>query len=225
MKQFLDYGIPLKEFNLTRDDSGPQRFYIGEDGYKYLSVTSFLGQFGDKEALQKWRDAVGEEEASRISKVATDKGTAIHLACENLLLNKPSPDSHLTMFDKFDFKNLRKHIEENVDKVFALEHQMFSKKISLAGTTDCIAEYHNSLSIIDFKTSSRLKYRDEISSYFLQGAAYAVMFYEQYKIIPKQIVILMLVDKDPNVSVFIEPVNPWISELMKLVKQQKEVHA
>lgn len=215
---FIDYGIPLKDFELFRDDSGTKRYYVSPQGDRYMSVTSFLSLFGDKAELEKWREAVGPEEAERVSKAATTKGTAIHLACENLLLNKENPDSHLSMFDAFDFKCMKKYIEENVNKIFGIEHQMVSKKLKLAGTVDLIAEHRNKLAIIDFKTSGRLKYKEEIESYFLQAAAYAVMLFENYGLKAEELTILICVDKDVKLHVYTEPVGKWIKKLLELRK-------
>lgn len=205
----------LLSFKLTRDDSGSERYYIAENGNKYLSVTSFVGKFSNgKEDIERWKTAVGEAEAHRIVTAAATRGTAIHLACENLLLNKPWQD--ISMFYRQDFITMKKHLEAHVNNVFALEHQMYSNKLKLAGTVDCIAEYNGEMCIIDFKTASQLKYRDQINSYFLQCACYCSMLYERYGLIAKNIVILMVVDGDPKIHVFKEKSVTWIKKLLEL---------
>lgn len=216
--KFLDYGIPLKDFELFRDDSGTKRYYVSPEGERYMSVTSFLSLFSDNTELEKWREAVGEVEADRVSKQATTKGTAIHLACENLLKNLEKPDSHLSMFDAFDFKCMKNYLEANVNRIFGIEHQMVSKKLKLAGTVDLIAEHRNKLAIIDFKTASRVKYKEEIYSYFLQAAAYAVMLFENYGLQAEELTILICVDKDVKLHVYTEPVGKWIRKLLELRK-------
>lgn len=205
----------LLSFKLTRDDSRTERYYIAENGDEYLSVTSFVGKFSNgKEDIERWKSAVGEAEAHRIVTAAATRGTAIHLACENLLLNKPWQD--ISMFYRQDFIAMKKHIEAHVNNIFALEHQMYSNRLKLAGTVDCIAEYDGEMCIIDFKTSSQLKYRDQINSYFLQCACYSLMLYERYGIKVQQLVILMCVDGDPQIQVFKEPFVPWAKEILKL---------
>ncbi len=220
MKNFSCYEtVKHQNFQLVRDDSGPIRYYIDLEGNKYRSVTSFVSQFSSgKEHLEKWKNAVGEKEAERICSNAATRGTAIHLACENLLLNKPWDD--ISMFYKQDFIAMKNHLEQHVDNVFALEHQMYSKIIGLAGTVDCIAEYDGKIAIIDFKTSSRLKYREEINSYFLQCAAYAIMVYERYGIKINDLVILMVVEGSPTVEVFIEQTSVWGKKLVELTKKE-----
>jgi genome maintenance exonuclease 1 len=216
MKNFIRYeDVKPQNFELIRDDSGPIRYYIDPEGNKYRSVTSFVGQFSSGKAdIAAWRDAVGHTEADRITKAAATRGTAIHLACENLLLNKPWDE--ISMFYKLDFLTMKKHLEEHVDRVFVLEHQMYSKMLGLAGTVDCIAEYDGKLCIVDFKTSSGLKYRKDINSYFLQCACYSLMLYERYGLITSTIIILMVVEGDSIVHVFKENSAIWIKKLLEL---------
>ena len=64
-----------------------KRYYTLEDGTKLPSVTTVLGA-QKKEAIMKWRKRVGEEEANRVSRIATGRGTNVHTLCENYL-NKP----------------------------------------------------------------------------------------------------------------------------------------
>jgi len=222
MKNFIRYAdVKPQNFELFRDDSGHIRYYIDPEGNKYRSVTSFVGQFSSgKEDIKKWQEAVGKVESDKVLKAAGTRGTAIHLACENLLLNREWKD--ISMFYKQDFLTMKKHLEEHVDKVFVLEHQMYSKKLGLAGTVDCIAEYDGKLCIIDFKTSSKLKYREQINSYFLQCAAYAIMVWERYGVKISELVILMVVEGGANIEVFKEPLTKWGKELIKLTDKAKD---
>jgi hypothetical protein len=71
------------------------------------------------------------------------------------------------------------------------------------------------MSIVDFKTSKRLKTREDISNYFMQCAAYAVAFEERTGIAVSQLVILMGVD-DEAPLVFIEKRDDWIGQFLQL---------
>ena len=42
-----------------------------------------------------------------------------------------------------------------------------------AGTADCVGEYEGIPTLIDFKTAKKIKKREWIEDYFLQGSAYA----------------------------------------------------
>ena len=53
------------------------RFYTDPEGNKYASVTTVLSILSE-EAIQAWRARVGEEEANRISRQASSRGTTVH---------------------------------------------------------------------------------------------------------------------------------------------------
>ena len=55
---------------------------------------------------------------------------------------------------------------------------MYSKKLTLAGQVDCVAEYNGKLSVIDFKASNKFKQEEWVQSYFMQCTAYAIMYEE-----------------------------------------------
>jgi genome maintenance exonuclease 1 len=93
---------------------------------------------------------------------------------------------------------------------------LYSDYLQVAGTVDCIAEYEGKMAVIDFKTSARAKTRDEIHSYFMQTAAYAVMFEERTGISVGKLVILMTVDGQRTPLVFIEKRDTWIKEFIQV---------
>lgn len=202
----ITHDIP----KLERIDSPEGRRYKTPSGKAYPSVTSVVGLLGKAEIME-WRKRVGEEEANRISARAAKRGTAIHTLCENYLLNqevKPGP------FDLDTFKSIRPLLDD-INNIHCLETQLYSNYLQVAGTVDCVAEFRGKLSIIDFKTSKRLKSRDDIHGYFMQTAAYAVMFEELTKIPVPQLVILMAVD-DEDPLVFIEKRDDWIFNFIEL---------
>lgn len=195
---------------LVRVDSPEGRRYETPSGRKYPSVTSVLGLLG-KADIMAWRKRVGEEEANRISSRAARRGTAIHSLCEDYLLNK---EVNPTPFDLEVFTSIKPHLDR-INNVHCLETQLYSNHLQVAGTVDCIAEFDGRLSIIDFKTSKRVKSRDDIHSYFMQTAAYAVMFEERTGIPVDQLVIIMSVD-DSEPLIFIEKRDTWIQSFVDL---------
>lgn len=195
---------------LARIDSPTGRLYQTPTGRSYPSVTSVLGILGKAEILE-WRKRVGEDEANRISARAARRGTAIHTLCERYLLNEnvnPGP------FDLDTFKSLKPYLD-NINNIHCLETQLYSDFLQVAGTVDCIAEYEGKLSIIDFKTSKRVKSRDDIHGYFMQTAAYAVMFEERTGIPVGKLVIIMSVDDDKPL-IFKEKRDDWINRFIEL---------
>lgn len=195
---------------LTRIDSAGGRLYQTPTGRAYPSVTSILGILGKAEILE-WRKRVGDAEANRIAARAARRGTAIHTLCEHYLLNKevdPGP------FDLETFKSITPYLDK-INNIHCLETQLYSNFLQVAGTVDCIAEYEGKLSVIDFKTSKRIKTRDEIHSYFMQTSAYAVMFEERTGIPIGQLVIIMSVDDDKPL-IFKEKRDDWIHRFIEL---------
>ena len=79
------------------------------------------------------------------------------------------------------------------------------------------------MSIIDFKTSKRLKTRDDIHAYFMQTAAYAVMFEERTGIPVGKLVIIMAVD-DEKPLVFIEKRDDWIHHFIQLRQDYSKLY-
>lgn len=187
MFQHVDIDLP----KLKRKTIDGVRYYDVED-HPMVSITSVTSHF-NKEVFVKWRKRVGEEEANRISKRSTTRGTKTHELIETHLLNKD------VEFDAPGPKMLflqAKNVLGNINNIYALEESLYSKELGVAGTVDCIAEYTGEngepeLAIIDFKTAAKPKPRDWIENYFVQAAAYACMFYELTDIPVKKLVIIM----------------------------------
>ena len=154
---------------------------------KFVSITSVTSHF-NKETFVKWRKRVGDEEANRITKRATSRGTDMHLLTEYYLKNQDLPK--VAPLPDILFKIAKPELNK-INNIRALESSLYSKQLGIAGTVDCIAEYDGELAIIDFKTSAKPKPRKWIEGYFVQAAAYACMFYELTEIPVKKLVILM----------------------------------
>lgn len=187
MFQHVDIDLPA----LSRKTIDGVRYYTVED-HPMVSITSVTSHY-NKDVFKKWRARVGEEEANRISKRSTTRGTKTHELIESHLLNKE------VVFDspgpKMLFTQAKKTLG-NINNIYALEKSLYSKELGVAGTVDCIAEFTGEngepeLAIIDFKTAEKPKPRAWIENYFVQAAAYACMFYELTDIPVKKLVIIM----------------------------------
>ena len=161
--------------------------YYSVDERPMVSITS-VTSYWNRDIFKKWRARVGDEEANRITKRATNRGTKTHDLIEHFLLNEEVVlDNPST---KMLFTQAKKELR-NINNIYALEKSLFSRELGVAGTVDCIAEYNGELAIIDFKTAEKPKPVDWIENYFVQAAAYACMFYERTGIPVKKLVILM----------------------------------
>jgi genome maintenance exonuclease 1 len=201
---------------LQRITTPEGRLYQTPSGKSYPSVTTITGLLG-KEAIIAWRKRVGDEEANRISTKAANRGTKIHSLCESYLNNEHvEPD----FFHKEMWNSILPELNK-IDNVHCLESPLYSDHLQVAGTVDCIAEYEGKLSVIDFKTSKRIKSREDIHNYFMQCSAYAVAFEERTGISVPRIVIIMGVD-DENTLIFKEKRDDWIGNFIELRKYYRE---
>ena len=207
MKTFIHHDIP-KLLRSTSSDG--TRVYETPSGAAYPSVTTVTGLHSAK-GIAEWRKRVGEAEANRISGKASARGTRIHQYCEDYLRG------NIFEADMFDLEmfNSIKPLLDQVDNIHCLETPLWSDFLQVAGTVDCIAEFQGKLSVIDFKTSSKPKDRDDIHNYFMQTAAYAVAFEERTGIPIGRLVIIMAVDND-DPRWFIEKRDNWIGGFRKL---------
>lgn len=154
---------------------------------KFVSITSVISHFS-KEKFAKWREKVGEEEANRVTKRATSRGTDAHTLIEHHLLNQELPK--VQPISEHLFK-IAKPTLSRINNIHALEGSLYSQYLGVAGTVDCIAEFDGELSIIDFKTSKQPKPREWIDGYFVQCCAYACMLHELTGLSVKKFVIIM----------------------------------
>ena len=180
----------LKLQKVTLDNG--KRYYVTPEGNKYPSVTTMLSYF-NKDTIMEWRKRVGAEEANKISRQATTRGTKLHTIVEKYLANEDTEIENPLQLELF--KNLIPYLN-NIDNIHLQEKYLYSNHLRLAGTVDCIAEYKGKLNVIDFKTSSKPKREEWIEDYFVQAAAYAIMFEERYKIPVPRITILIAVEND-----------------------------
>jgi len=199
-----------------------------EELIKMVSITSVTSHF-NKEIFVKWRKRVGNEEADRITKAATGRGTDMHTLTEHYLKNEDLPKG-LRPISDFLFKISKGHLNK-IDNIHALEGPLYSKELGIAGTVDCIAEYDGELAIIDFKTSKKPKPRDWIEHYFVQCMAYGCMLYEMTGISIKKLVIIMACengecviyeerDKAKYIKLLGEYINKFVKDKLELYGTQ-----
>jgi genome maintenance exonuclease 1 len=164
--------------SLVTENLDGKRIYNTPSGKRYPSVTTVLQAYNAK-AIADWRKRVGTVEANRVSRVATDRGTSVHSAIEKYLKNENGASGNMLPHAKAVYIHMKKVLDDHINNIHCLETQLWSDELELAGTVDCIAEYDGKLNVIDFKTSKRLKKKEQIRNYFMQLAAYSNMFTER----------------------------------------------
>jgi len=222
MNIFQHNPISLGYDDLLVKNTPSGRRYCTPEGLSYPSITTVLGAM-HKEGLQEWKQAVGEEEANRICHHAATRGTAMHSIVERYLNND------YPYFIKEDmphtralFNSIKPHLDNNISEIYMQECPLYSDHLEVAGRVDLVAKFAGKKSIVDFKTARRPKTKEEISSYFQQATAYAIMYEERTGVPIGQIVILMAVDDSKNPLCYIEKRDNYVDELLSTLKSYKE---
>ncbi len=179
--------VEIEVPRLSRKTIDGVRYYDTPSGKKLVSITSVISHY-NREIFVDWRKRVGNEEANKVTKQSTSRGTDTHTLIEHYLKNEDLPT--VQPLSDMLFK-IAKGDLNNIDNIHGLETPLYSEYLGIAGTVDCIAEYNNELAIIDFKTSKKPKKREWIEGYFVQCAAYACMLYELTGLTVKKFVIIM----------------------------------
>lgn len=217
MFNHIDLDLP----QLERETIDGVRYYSVPDADKLLKLVSITSVTSHKnrQVFVKWRKKVGEEEADKITRQATSRGTDYHILAENYFYNRDLPE--VQPLSDFLFK-ISKSTLNRINNIHALEGALYSKQLGIAGTVDCIAEFDNELSIIDFKTSKKPKPREWIEHYFVQCMAYGCMLYELTGIPVKKLVIIMacengecVVYEERDKSKYIKLLTEYIREFVR----------
>lgn len=212
-KEFNHNIIELGYDDLVAETTDTGRTYKCPDGSSFNSVTTVLKVLSE-DAIQAWRRRVGEDVANKIGVRAANRGTAVHSIIERYLDNNVEYDKDVMPDVLSTFKDVQPILDEHISEILGLEAPLYSKHLKLAGRVDCVGVFDNKLSIIDFKTSRKIKKKEWIHNYFAQASAYAIMFEERTGIPVPQLVIIIAVDNEEP-QVFIEKRDDWTDLLFK----------
>lgn len=217
----------LETQNLEQVTLEKYRYYEKADGKKFPSVTSILSLNEPKE-LKEWKERVGKEEAERVSKKATTRGSKLHAMCEYYLQNDIK--NHVDKFTDYDimaFNRIKKYVDL-IDEVFIIEGRLYSEKLRCSGTVDAFGTFLHgkelALTTIDFKTSKKVKNETDIENYFIQTTIYSQMIHEIYGILPKYITIIIDNEFDPP-SLFSKRINETKEYYDKFLSLRKNFYA
>lgn len=193
------------------------RFYFSKDRkFKYPSVTTVLSSLS-KDGIEEWKKRVGEEEAKAILTQAGVRGTAFHQIAEDYIMNREDWNKDVMPVNMFSFNQIKKVLDDHVDNIMYVEAPLYSDRLRVAGRTDLIAEYDGEGSIIDFKTSRKIKREEWIKPYFMQEATYAEMLKERTGINITKLVTIMCIDHEQP-KVFIQHKDDHLKDFISLRK-------
>lgn len=215
LSKFKFVSIPTLNFDLYSSTTETGRIYHTPDGKKYPSITTILSSM-NKEKILEWRKRVGEEEANKISRQASSRGTRIHKICEDYLSGTLNESKMMPNLKQL-FIQLKPEINKNIGTVYAMEQSLYSHNLKIAGRCDCIAEWNGELAIVDYKSSTKVKQESYILNYFLQCTAYSEMFEEITNIPINKIVVLISVENSDKAQVFEKNKNEYLPLLKEKI--------
>jgi len=217
MFEHVKVDLGYDDLDAVTSETG--RLYETPDGVKYPSITTVLSILSE-DGIRKWKERVGEEEAAKISYRASTRGTAVHEIIEKYIDNIENFKDGYTPNIIASFLAVKPILDTRIRRVFAQEAPLYSKHLGVAGRVDCVAEFDGVLSIIDFKTSRKLKKKEYITNYFMQESAYAIMWEERTGMPITQLVTIIAVD-DEEPQVFVEHRDNWDKRLVETINLYK----
>ena len=219
MFNHVEHGLELP--TLTRKTTESGRKYFTPDGNAYPSITTVLSILS-KDAIMAWRARVGAEEANKVSRQASTRGTAVHSLAEDYVNNVEDWKGKHMPANVATFNTIRPILDERLNNIWMQEVFLYSDKLKTAGQLDCIGEWDGELAIVDFKTSKRVKKREDITSYFIQMCFYAAAFLERTGIAIKKGVIVMAVDGNEPL-IFEMNTHDYLEHLVAVRKKYQEM--
>ena len=222
MVETFSHTPVLLDYELICENASTGRTYLTPKGKRYPSITSVLSALS-KDKIQEWRSRVGVEEASRVSRVAASRGTSVHSLVEDFLNGKPVDLKKAMPNTLSAFNSIKPILKTRIGNILIQEAGLYSDHLGVAGRVDIVAEFDNKLSIVDIKTSTRIKDKDEVHNYFMQETAYAIMFEERTGIPITSIVTIIAVDFAPPI-VFKEHRDNWTKPLLEAIKTHRHAN-
>lgn len=206
------YDLPTKTF------SG-MRFYQTPENVFLPSVTTVVN-YGEKPWLDNWRNMLGPKKADKEQQRCSERGTAVHLMCEQFIQNIPTSDiiqsqprEYVKLFNQIKFA-----LKGHVDNIRLQENALWSDVLGIAGRCDLVADYDGVLSIVDYKTANKLKNESSIEHYYTQCTAYALMMEEMYGLQINNIVVIITTEKGLMPQVFKSTVGKHVKDLQNKIQ-------
>jgi genome maintenance exonuclease 1 len=215
MSDFNHIPINFTQSELIERDDG--HYYQTPSGVIYPSITTMLQKtqtLEKKQSLQNWREQ--EIAADYITQEAAVIGSETHKLIENYLNGEEILEKS-RLLSEAHFNNLLPFVNK-INDIHGIELRLYSDKMKLAGTSDCIAKYDGKLSIIDYKTKRSNQREEWLTDHFIQATSYGVMFKELTGIKVEQIVILVSSEKNTRTE-FMKNPDDYMDSLQERIDQ------
>tara|TARA_R110002095_G_scaffold21571_1_gene23431 strand:- start:570 stop:1253 length:684 start_codon:yes stop_codon:yes gene_type:complete len=210
--------IDLGYEDLVAKTTDTGRKYAAPNGVRYPSVTTVLSILSE-DHIREWRARVGPEEANRISRRASGRGTAVHSVLERYVDNEEDYLKDANLIVRSNFMEVKEILDTRLTKVYAQEAALYSEHLGIAGRVDCVGVFDGKNSIIDYKTAAKLKKKEWCEGYFIQETAYAIMWEERTGMPITQLV--TVIAGDEGAQVFIEHRDNWSKTLIDTIAEYR----
>jgi len=215
MTEFNHIPVNFTPSELIEKDDG--HYYQTPSGAIYPSITTILQKtqtLEKQQSLQNWREQ--EIASDYITQEAAIIGSETHKLIENYL-NGEEIFEEFRLLSEAHFNNLLPFVNK-INDIHGIELRLYSDKMKLAGTSDCIAKYDGTLSVIDYKTKRSNQKEEWLTDYFIQATSYGIMFKELTGIKVEQIVILVSSEKNTRME-FIKNPDDYLDLLEQRIDQ------
>ena len=207
--------INFTQSELIEKEDG--HYYQTPSGVIYPSITTMLQKtqsIEKQQSLQNWREQ--EVAADYITQEAAIIGSETHKLIEDYLNGEKIIEKY-RLLSEAHFTNLLPFVNK-INDIHGIELRLYSDKMKLAGTSDCIAKYDGKLSIIDYKTKRSNQREEWLTDHFIQATSYGVMFKELTGIKVEQIVILVSSEKNTRTE-FMKNPDDYMDSLQERIDQ------
>jgi len=215
MTKFNHIPVNFTPSELIEKDDG--HYYQTPSGAIYPSITTILQKtqtLEKQQSLQNWREQ--EIASDYITQEASIVGSETHKLIENYL-NGEEIFEEFRLLSEAHFNNLLPFVNK-INDIHGIELRLYSDKMKLAGTSDCIAKYDGTLSVIDYKTKRSNQKEEWLTDYFIQATSYGIMFKELTGIKVEKIVILVSSEKNTRME-FIKNPDDYLDLLEQRIDQ------
>jgi len=211
----------LEYIELDTVQENGQRFYCDESGRKYPSVTTVVG-LSTRDQIKLWRQRVGEEQANKISTMASNRGTKFHTLVEDYLRK----EKDYIEFDNILQESMFKSVQPVLDGIIplAIEAPLYSDYLKMAGRVDCVGIFEDAVAIIDFKTSSKYKEEKYAKPWYLQMTAYAIMVEELTGTPVHECCAIVAIEGHNAYQLFVTEPQDHVQELYDLRERYKNLY-
>ncbi len=216
MKTFNHVGAAAELKPLSATQVKGKRFYKTPDGKWYPSVTTIVSHISSA-TLKAWEERVGFEEAEKVRRTSSLRGTKYHAIVEAYIKGDIKTVDKSEGLPAYLFRFSRE-VLDRIDNIHALEAPLYSDDLCIGGRVDCIAEFDGELAIIDFKTTKELKREEWLHKYFVQEAAYAYMYWERTGVEVKKLVTISVAEDGQTQVVEKYDKTPYIDVLCEWIK-------